>query len=870
MTTSEIIRSCSTVRPYVTITSLVATLAAGVVGCAPSLDRADQASSVGSEHPASIEVPVASTKGRFDASFYEAQVREIGAPLTWAQTAGSTVTAIESQRALAEATRVRAAADHAAALAEANRLLAGAMSSFETQSAATRRIRANAEHGYTAAERTLAAEEAAFQAEHQASLQAAQAQLKAAQERAEALREQATSRYAEAMAEHERMLADADAYVDRTQATIAQIRESAGAALARAEAEANALRVRAQTRHEAALAHWNTVDDQVDSTREWAETRYEALMREATAVREQSMAEVERLHAQASEILGFDLDERYTAAVTTAESAFAEAQSKVDAMRDSTTTELLAYAADYTTDRKNARARLERDEMTYEAELIRIESDQRVAAAQASINAARAQELVHDAQARFVSEIANAMGGTTYAERSQAFGEAQQWAQSIAAGDAATASPTSIDTSDPALAESMHAFVSQLAQAKSLQEQAAAERERSIADAQSRRSQIEVWWNESRAATEAAIEGITHAEMCTIETMRQRLADAEELDSKAAMVLEEAQREADAARTVADSKRTGLLREAEHIELTAVERAEALVAQAQSAKAEGEEAIARLMSTGEASLAEAQAAAKALEAQAAQLLAEATAESASLIAMADASAALIEPEYQLRQAEAERVRTVAETEHAESLQAAQSLAMVAHATSEETLADLSVEVEQFNTAMTAKYQHASSARDAGLAEAERVLAEATTGYASFQADDAARRAEAEAVEQALLAFAEERHAVADAQDAAVFADFSSKLAVLQADRERSFADAYFRAFLAKANMTPEDMRRYVAAADAALGRLRSASTSNTTQPNQFEASASVAVEEDAGGVELLRVDSMSANGIATVPTDGDQ
>ncbi len=238
--------------------------------------------------------------------------------------------------------------------------------------------------------------------------------------------------------------------------------------------------------------------------------------------------------------------------------------------------------------------------------------------------------------------------------------------------------------------------------------------------------------------------------------------------------------------------------------------------------------------------------------------------------MAYASAASIEPEYQLRQTGAERVRTVAETEHAESLQAAQSLAMVAHATSEETLADLSVEVEQFNTAMTAKYQHASSARDAGLAEAERVLAEATTGYASFQADDAARRAEAEAVEQALLAFAEERHAVADAQDAAVFADFSSKLAVLQADRERSFADEYFRAFLAKANMTPEDMRRYVAAAVAALGRLRSASTSNTTQPNQFEASASVAVEEDAGGVELLRVDSMSANGIATVPTDGDQ
>jgi len=50
--------------------------------------------------------------------------------------------------------------------------------------------------------------------------------------------------------------------------------------------------------------------------------------------------------------------------------------------------------------------------------------------------------------------------------------------------------------------------------------------------------------------------------------------------------------------------------------------------------------------------------------------------------------------------------------------------------------------------------------------------------------------------------------------------------------------------------------------------LRSASTSITTQPNQFEASA--IVEEDAGEVELLRVDSMSANGIATVPTDGDQ
>lgn len=818
---------------------------------------------------ASIQVPVGATKGRFDASFYEAQAREIGAPLAWAQQAGSTVTAIESQRALAEATRVRAAADHAAALAEANRLLAGAMSAFEAQSAANRRMRDNAESGYTAAEREIAAQEAALRAEHEVALHVAQAQLEEATRRAEALREQAADRYAEAVAQHERMMADAHAYVDRTQATIEQIRESAGTTLARAEAEAKALRMRAQAQREIAAAHWETVEGQVVATREWAETRYSALMREASAVREQSIAQAENLRARADALTGWDLDERHAAALADAEAEYAKARSLVAMMRENTTSDLVAAAATFTTDRQNATARLEQHGQTYEAELARIASDLRVAEAQASIQMARAQELRHDAQARFVSEIATAMGGESHAERAEAFAAAQNWAESVSAGNTTNDAPRSLDLNDPELVASIHAFVNQLAESRSLEEFALAAREKNQSVANTRRSEIEVWWSESKAAVEAAIDGIGHAESSTIESMQQRLADAETLEAQAARAYEIAQRDAGAAQAVAETKRTELEREAEHVLLAGERRAEALMAQGDSAKAEGEEAVAQLGRSGQAARVEADAIAQGMESQALLLIAEAQSQVASLTAMADAAASSVTPEFDQRQAEAARVLDIAEAERTDALQSAETITRMAGAESAETLAALEARSGSFMRALEDTLREAMSARDSELAEAERVLSEATASYASFQARDVVRRAEAEAVEQALLSFADERHAVADAQDAAVFAEFSSRLATLQADRDRSYADAYFKAFLSQANMTPEDLRRYVAAADAALGRLQRASVGGTVGAIGSTANeASVPVPGE--GVEVLRVESMSANGIATVPTDGDE
>lgn len=847
-------------RNSVTITSLVATLAAGVAGCSSSMERHG---SVDVKAGASMTVDVGATEGRFGPDYFAGQVREYGAPAEWAESAGSIVTAVEAQRASAEATRVRAAADHAAALAEANRLLSEAVRAYEVQSAAARRLSVSAEAGYTAQERELAARELAFQSEVETRLGEAQAALDAAVRRADEMRVDADRVFEQARAEHERRLIEAAQAQDRARVTIEQMRTSAGAVMSRAEAEVLSLRAQAESRRATGAAEAGAHAAELEARREWAAAAYGEAQRELEAIRSQTSAEVESIRAQAKQIEQWELDEKYAAAVAAARSEFETATARATLLRESATTELGAAAVTLTTDRKELASRLERDGLAYEAELARIESDTKIAEARASIGLARAQELEHDARAQLIAVLAEAVGGETRGERSEAFAWAQGFADEVSQTGGA---PAGLNLDSPEITAGIHAFIAQLGEARQLRADADEARDTAKTAAIMRRSQIEVWWNEARASAEAALEGIAHAEAETVEAMRQRFADADEIETDSRLAFEQASLEAESAKQEAYARLEGLQQKEAFVLRSGESRAVALAARAVSIREEGAEDVARLSRMAEAARAEGMAAAEVFEAQAEQSLAQARVESASFMAMAGAAESTLGSEYEARAAEAGRMLASARADYDEAMRVADTLVAFAEATRSETVASIEFEAAAFESDNRAAMAEARSTRDETMAAAEAALAKATSSYAAFQADDTARRSEAEAIEQALLAFVEEQHAVADAQDAAVVADFGARMAVLQADRDRAYADAYFKEFLAEAGLSTADMKRYVETANAALGRLRDASGSY--------AAPAVAVEGPAasgdGAVGVLEVESMSANGVATVPTDGDE
>lgn len=857
-------------RPYVMITSLVATLAAGVGGCASSLERSEQAS--GFEHGlnASAQIPPSATKGRFDASYYTQQAQEFGAPDEWAEHAGSMTIAIEAQRALAEATRIRASADHAATLAEANQLLTEALSAFEAQSATARRVRESALASFAAGGKELAARRTAFEAEHEASLATAQAQLDEAMRRAEEMRQQAERQFALAQVDHDRLVAEAEKYATDTRATIEQIRAQAGSVVSHAQAQASSLETEAQALEAMAAAQWKSLDAQAQTTQHWAESRYAELLKEAAAVREQASAEVEDLTAQADAIAGWELDEKLAAETAAAQAQFESAEARVEALRNGSTGELAAAASAFTTKRQNLQSQIEIDGQKYEAELARIASDTRIAESRAMINRARGQELMHDARAQFIRLTAAGMEWQSHTDKVRNFEQAQVWADTIAhEGDAALlTSAAGFDT--PEMRSAIETFITQLAEAKELEQGVDDALERAQQQAVMRRSEIEVWWTEARAASEAALDGITHAEMETVERMRQQFADAEEIESRAQAEFEQAQRSIESARIDAQSRFEELNRQAELASSEGQSHADEILAQAESVKAQGVEQAASLTRRSKALRAKADAQGQALHSQAEQILADAQASSAAFTSMAQQAQASLKPELDKRAGDADRLLTEAKLERDQAFQSAQTVEYMAESTHNETLAALKFAAQTFETDQDEQLARASSTRDEALSKAEQILAEATASYADFQADDATRRVQAEAVEAALLAFVDERHAVADAQDAAVFAEFSAKLATFAADADRSYADAYFKDFLTQADLSPEDLKRYVAAAESALGRLRQASSAHQPSIESATEAASGDHAASTSPIETLEVESMSANGVASVPTIDDE
>lgn len=810
-----------------------------------------------------MRVDSSATQGRFGPGYFEEQAREFGAPAEWAASAGSVVTAVEAQRASAEATRVRAAADHAASLAEANQLLAGAVKAFETQNAESRRQRASAEVGYSAEEAAISARGSAYGAEVEAKLKAAQAGLDAAIRRAEVMRGEADEAYARAEAEYERQMAEAASAENRTRATIEQMRASAGAVMSRAEGEARSLTAEGAARRASWQAQASVHESEIDATRSWAETGLSAAQRELEAARSQTQAEVESIRAQADRIKNWDLDEQYSAAIAEAGAAHETALARATMLRETATIELGASAARLTTDRTDLKRRLEADGLTYEAELARIDSDTKVAEARASIALARAQELEHDARARFISALADLVGGETHAERSRAFAWAQGLADDVAGRGEA---PAALNLDTPEVTESINGFIGQLAEARALRDEAGVTRDNAKTGAIMRRSQIEVWWSESRAAAEAALEGIAHAETEKVESLRQQFADADEIESHGRIAYEQACLEAESAKQEAMARLADLHEQEAFALRSGAERSGALEARAVAIREHGAEEIARLSRMAEAARSEAEAAAGELEAQAQQCLARARMDAESFSSMALAAETSFEPEYEARVAAANGALASARADYEESMRAADSVVAFADAAKSEAVAAIEFERAAFESDSRSALSAALARRDDSIAAAEEALARATASYASFQADDTARRAEAEAVEQSLLAFVEQQHAVADAQDAAVIADFGARLATLQAGHDRAYADAYFAEFLSDAGLTPADMKRYVETANAALGRLRDASSSYAV-PAVASETGPVSTDGSAG---VLQVESMSANGVATVPTDDDE
>jgi hypothetical protein len=857
-------------RPYVMITSLVTTLAAGVGGCASSLERNGHASGLDNGINASVQIPPSATKGRFDASYYTGQAKDVGAPEDWAAHAGSMTIAIESQRALAEATRIRASADHAATLAEANQLLTEALSVFEQQSAAARQIQTAAQANFAAQEKEVTARMAAFDAQHESALLEAQAQLDAAVLRSERMREQAERRYELARADYERLVSESEAYAAHARATIEQIRASSGTAFSQAQTQAEELRAQARATQATAAAQWQALEEQADTIRDWAESRYTELVKEASAVREQASGQVERLAAEADAIAEWELDEKYDSEIVSAQAQYDTATARVALLRESTTGELASAASAFTTERQNLLAQIEKDGQAYEAELARIISDARIAESRASISRARAQELLHDARAQFILETAKALGGRTQAEKAHSFEQAQGWADTVASdrNTSLLARAGTLDT--PEMRSAIEAFVAQIAESSEIEREAEAMFDRLQQRAVMRRSEIEVWWTEAKAASETAIEGITYAETETVERMRQQLADAEEIEARASIELAQAQRSIESVRVQAQSRMDELHREAEFAAREGQVRSDEILAQAESDQAQGQEQAESFMRKSEAVRDEAQAQVQALNARAEQILADAQASAAQFAIMARQAEESLTPELDKRGADAARLLTEAELDRDQALQTSVTAESMAEATHVQTVAALEFAAQSFASDMEEKLAQANATREGALSQAEQVLSEATASYAAFQADDAVRRAQAQAVEAALLAFVDERHAVADAQDAAVFAEFSARLATFAADRDRTYADAYFKDFLTQANLSPSDLKRYVEAAEAALGRLRQASSTQVPVLTAQDQAGNGDHAANAESVELLEVESMSANGVASVPTIDDE
>lgn len=850
------------------ITGLVSSLAAGVGGCS-STQIAHRWESRRIANQASVQIPPDATLGQFDLQFYMARAKETNAPLEWVDQANAQSAWLRVQRAEAEGARVKASADRASALAEADQLMAEAaalhqIAGFEAERQRTaQNVRFNQLREEINAQRALS-----DITERSGQIEIASVMLDL-QGQVSQMKAEADSAWAAAHVENQRLLAEQERVGQQGSAIIEQMNEQVHLLQERAEHHAWSLEAQAQATRRRAEAEAQLFAQQSRSELQTGTDRQRELLERAEFVVSQAAADAQRFNAEADAIEASNVEGTYRAAIAQADQNRQQAMIEAQNLRESAMQRLNAYTAEFTRARQEAEYEFNSAQEAHQNGLTALEAEERQAGASFAIATSKAQEIEFDARETFIR--AEMLSDTTGRSISEIRADAEQAADELAAAyrDIAASDPAAIEI----LSETEHgdAFVSALATVDRMRADAQAAFDRSSEDIAARRMQIERDFEEAHATWRNSKSEVAAAEHRATSEVRQMFAQAD-------AVLAQADRDYEQACTDAESARDQALARA--VELRA--KAEAVVAdaeaQAERFRAESETALAAAQAIADEYEAKRQAVLAAGEAQVRQYLAQAElvrSESSRRIADLQeriaASQDLLDAEVARLASVAEQQLEMARLEHEEAMLLADTYSRIGAARVAALAAQNALNSQDRANALALSERNLEAEQSLVAERIDSELARADAAYEAFETEDALRRARASALEQIMLAYVEQQHATAGAQESTIMARFNARLAELQAERDRAYARAYVDAQRAEAEKIAGGVPMPPPLSDATLARLEAAAVNirNAAAEARNILQASRAQLDAQAQIDATDVTDSPGGEVATVPTDVD-
>ncbi|KAA0216941.1 MAG: hypothetical protein DYG94_02485 [Leptolyngbya sp. PLA3] len=860
--------SPSSVASRIIITSLVSALAGTLGACSTTTNTASQRSFNQTAELSSVQIAPDATVGRYDASFYSGQAREVNAPSEWVTEAVAQSSLLQLQRAKAEGARVEAAANRTASLAQADEMLAEAaalhqIAGFEAQRQRTAQdIRFNQLEEEIRAHRTLSE---ITQRSGQIEIGSVMSDLKG---QVSMMTAEADAAWAAAQIECERLRAEHERVSAQGEAIIGQMNEQVQLVGQRADFKIASLEAQAQATVRRAEAEAQLLAQQARSQSSSGKDRQSELSQQADYVLSRAKAESNRLNAEATRIESSNIEGTYRSSIAQAEQNFAWAKTRGNELRETAMHKLNSYTAQFTSARQEADYQFNSDSAAHQSAIDALAAEDRQVKATFSIALSRAQEFEFDARETFVQKE---MGlDTTGRPTSEVRFNAEQKAEALAAAFRAVTSndPAAVDI----LSETEHGdeFVKAVAQSDQMRSTAKSTFERDIADVASRRMQAEIAFEDAHAVYNNTKSQIASAETNATTEVEQMFAQADAL-------LQQSERDYEQACINAAATRDQAIAQAKQLRTSA----SATVASAESKSAQ-------LKSDSEAALATAQALATEFEQKKQALLASAQAESNQFLAQADlvrsdksrcisdlndriaASKRLLDTELARLKAVGQQTYEIARLEHEEAMLIAGTFERIGTARVEALAAQNVLSAQNRTNALSRSESDLNTERQLVHARIDAGLAQTDATLEAFETEDSLRRARAHALEQIMLAYVEHQHATAEAEESTIVARFNSRLAQLQADRDRAYAQAYVDQQQSRTEAVTAGAPVPPALSDATLARLEMAA-SNIRQAAEeakriLETSQAESTAQ-AGG-DALEMTQPGTSEVANVPTDG--
>jgi len=852
------------------ITSLVASLAAGLGGCSSTSQKAGTGAFErdGLAQRSTQEISPEATTGTWTAEQYQAEASDIALPDQWLSEAEFGTASIEARRAAAEASKIKAAAEARERQAAAEAALSGAFSTMQGDVAKADLAAGVFDARLNEQRSQINARQHTFQAEGRRREAFLAASISEWQAEVERMRSGAEVSWNNSMARHDQLLAERFAVETRGQATIDKMVQVASLTSTRAGEKVAALRTEAQSTTDATQAMVSELNSTIQSVREQTIARVAELRQQAESTREITFSMVADLNAEADALAEQDIQGEYSMALQNAQVLFEAALAEAANLQGLAIERRTASSAEM----QRRFAELEQSENTtssaYDDAIANIEAGLKETLSKIDVSRAEAQKIEKSARAAFIKAEVDARVAAIIEESThqtelaedefekisaEAKAEAaaqqtklyRQIAKDLKRGKVSMnknkkakniapknteAAPEFADAGakEPVVSpDRIAVFKTGLAKASKLRVQADANETKAIAVRDAETASFNAWLEQAGAEHEAwhtrigAFGNQSDAEVSTILSKAQNVIADAEAHRERAFVFAESDKMSTMARVAS------LNAKASALEKKNLARVEQLLAQSATTARNGDSEV------------------RTLEIRRDSTMRRGTAQSRSLLVEADSLEQSQRAVVAQMNGELDAARRILSSELARLDQSAESFIAVASADYEESkvLADTFERISIANTTelasahVTASKQAAADVEYLGRiadaneisagAEIDRMVASASAKLSIQESSDIAQRAGIEARERIARAAATEQIALANAEEQVVRSQFDSRIAATIAARDSAYADQYLEQYrdLSRSRQAFADAARYEELAGAALDRLNAAARS---------------------------------------------